>query len=87
MPVSEIDGEIDLKKASPGDRITFKKSINGEEVLIQAVLNNTLVVQMPDDSCLGDKRYSSAAPLRNSSSNISPVDNPSTHQKPSQVKV
>jgi hypothetical protein len=78
MPVSEIDGEIDLKKASPGDRITFKKSINGEEVMIQAVLNNTLVIQMPDDSCLGDKRYSSAAPLRNSSSNISPVDNPST---------
>ena len=78
MPVGEIDGEIDLKKASPGDSITFKKSINGEEVMIQAVLNNTLVIQMPDDSCLGDKRYSSAATLINSSSIISPVYNPST---------
>jgi hypothetical protein len=86
MPVSEIDGEIDLKKASPGDRITFKKSINGEEVMIQAVLNNKLVIQMPDDSCLGDKRYSSAEPLGNSSSNISPVHQ-QHHQKPSQVKI
>jgi len=64
MPLSEVFmDDFSIHSANAGDEITFKKNVNGEDVLIRTVLNNNDIVQIPDETILGKTSFTEASPL------------------------